>query len=83
MRCLTMNFTKFLTLSMPEGRDTLRPTIGRILKTFAHYSLIRFKEASGKIVRRQFAKLDTVQQQILVLLDLPEPAQIFGVAGQT
>lgn len=65
---------------MPEGRDTLRPTIGRIFKAFAHYSLIRFKEASGKIVRRQFAKLDAVQQQILALLGLPEPAQIFGVA---
>jgi len=68
---------------MPEGRDTLRPTIGRILKAFAHYSLIRFKEAGGKIVRRQFAKLNAVQQQILALLGLPEPAQIFGVAGQT
>ncbi len=68
---------------MPEGRDTLRPTIGRILKAFAHYSLIRFKEAGGKIVRRQFAKLDVVQQQILALLGLPEPAQIFGTVGLT
>ncbi|MCP4255640.1 MAG: IS1634 family transposase [Candidatus Scalindua sp.] len=67
---------------MPEGRDTLRPTIGRIFKAFAHYSLIRFKEG-GKIVRRQLAKLDAVQQQILALLGLPEPAQIFGIAGQT
>jgi hypothetical protein len=68
---------------MPEGRDTLHPTIGRIFKVFAQYSLIRFKEVSGKIVRRQFAKLDAVQQQILALLDLPEPAQIFGVMGVT
>lgn len=68
---------------MPEGRDTLRPTIGRIFKCFAHYSLVRFKTACGKIVRRQFAKLDAVQQQILTLLGLPEPAQIFASIGFT
>ena len=63
---------------MPEGRDHLRPTVPRILKAFAHYSVVRIRNADGSLVGRQFAKLDAVQQQILDALGLPGPAEIFG-----
>jgi hypothetical protein len=63
---------------MPEGRDHLRPTVPRILKAFAHYSVVRIRNADGSLVGRQFAKLDAVQQQILDVLGLPGPAEIFG-----
>ncbi len=63
---------------MPEGRDHLRPTVPRILKAFAHYSIVHIRRADGSLVRRQFAKLDDVQQQILDVLRLPCPAEQFG-----
>jgi hypothetical protein len=63
---------------MPEGRDHLRPTVPRILKAFAHYSVVRIRNADGSLVGCQFAKLDAVQQQILDVLGLPGPADIFG-----
>lgn len=63
---------------MPEGRDNLRPTIERIFKAFAQYSLVRAKGTDGTLLRCQFAKLDPVQQQILDVLGLPQPAEIFG-----
>jgi hypothetical protein len=63
---------------MPEGRDHLRPTVPRILKAFAHYSIVHIRRADGSLVRRQFAKLDDVQQQILDVLGLPYPAELFG-----
>jgi transposase len=63
---------------MPEGRDHLRPTVPRILKAFAHYSVVRIRNANGSLVGYQFAKLDAVQQQILDVLGLPCPAELFG-----
>ena len=63
---------------MPEGRDNLRPTIPRILKAFAHYSIIHVRRSDGTILGRQFAKLDAVQEQILDLLGFPCPAEEFG-----
>lgn len=62
---------------MPEGRDNLRPTVERLFKAFAHYSLVRVKDATGTLLGCQFARLDPVQQQILDILGLPQPADIF------
>jgi len=62
---------------MPEGRDHLRPTVPRILKAFAHYSIVCIRHTEGSLVGRQFAKLDPVQQQILDVLGLPGPAELF------
>jgi len=63
---------------MPEGRDHLRPTVPRILRAFAHYSVVYVQHADGRLARRQFAKVDSVQQQILEVLGLPHPAELFG-----
>jgi len=63
---------------MPEGRDHLRPTVPRILKVFAHYSVVHLRRKDGRLLARQFAKLDPVQQQILDLLGWPDPAQLFA-----
>ena len=63
---------------MPEGRDHLRPSVPRILKAFAHYSVVRIRHTDGSLVGRQFAKLNAVQQQILDVLGLPYPAELFG-----
>jgi len=63
---------------MPEGRDHLRPTVPRMLKAFAHYSIVYVRRADGSLARRQFAKVDAVQQQILDVLGLPHPAELFG-----
>ena len=63
---------------MPEGRDNLRPTVKRLFKAFAQYSLVRVKGTDGTLLHRRFAKLDRVQQQILDVLGLPQPAEIFG-----
>lgn len=61
---------------MPEGRDHLRPTVSRILKAFAHYSIVRIRHIDGSLGGRQFAKLNPVQQQILDVLELPSPAEL-------
>jgi transposase len=63
---------------MPEGRDTLQPTVARILRAFADYSLVLLKRADGRLVRRQFARLNAVQQQILDVLEIPYPEALFG-----
>jgi hypothetical protein len=63
---------------MPEGRDHLKPTISRILQVFAHYSLVRIRYLDGTLAGRHFAKLDAVQQQILDVLGLPSPAELFA-----
>ncbi len=63
---------------MPEGRDTLRPTIPRILKAFAHYSIVHVRSSDGMLIGRQFAKLNAVQEQILDVLGFPCPAEVFG-----
>ena len=62
---------------MPEGRDHLRPTVPRILNAFAHYSVVHVRGADGSLIGCQFAKLDAVQQQILNVLGLPSPAELF------
>jgi len=61
---------------MPEGRDTLKPTVTRILKAFAHYSIVHIKGWDG--LGYQFAQLNPVQQQILDVLGLPSPTELFG-----
>lgn len=66
---------------MPEGRDTLRPTVKRLFKAFADYSLVLVKDKQGRTVASRFACLNEVQEQILKVLELPEPAEIFARAA--
>jgi transposase len=61
---------------MPEGRDSLRPTVTRLFKAFADYSLVQVKEACGRVVESRFARLHPVQAHILELLGLPQPAEL-------
>lgn len=61
---------------MPEGRDSLRPTVTRLFKAFADYSLVQVKEARGRVVESRFARLNPVQAPILELLGLPQPAEL-------
>jgi transposase len=63
---------------MPEGRDTLRPTVARLFKAFADYSLVQVKEAGGRVLESRFARLNPVQAHILKLLGLPQPAELFA-----
>lgn len=63
---------------MPEGRDTLRPTVKRLFKAFADYSLVLVKDERGQTVTSRFARLNLVQEQILKVLGLPGPAEIFA-----
>ena len=62
---------------MPEGRDTLRSSLERIFKAFADYSLMQVKNGQGQVIESRFACLNPVQAQILRLLGLPRPAEIF------
>lgn len=62
---------------MPEGRDNLKPTVTRILKAFAHYSIVCLLHADGSLAGWQFAKLNAVQQQILDVLGWPSPEELF------
>jgi len=61
---------------MPEGRDSLRPTVTRLFKAFADYSLVQVKEACGRVVESRLARLNPVQAHILELLGLPQPAEL-------
>jgi transposase len=61
---------------MPEGRDSLRPTVTRLFKAFADYSLVQVKETCGRVVESRFARLNPVQAHILELLGLPQPAEL-------
>jgi len=63
---------------MPEGRDTLKPTVARILRAFADYSLVLIKWADGRLLQRQFARPNPVQQQILNVLEMPHPEALLG-----
>src|SRR6266481_4965911 len=63
---------------MPEGRDTLKPTVARILRAFADYSLVLIKGGDGRLMQREFARPNSVQQQILEVLELPHPEVLFG-----
>ncbi len=63
---------------MPEGRDTLRPTIGRIFKAFANFSLVQLRNTDGTILMRRFTTLDPVQKQIWELLGLGQPETFFN-----
>src|SRR5256885_12860741 len=63
---------------MPEGRDTLKPTVTRILRAFADYSLVLIKGGDGRLMQREFARPNSVQQQILEVLELPHPEVLFG-----
>jgi len=61
---------------MPEGRDSVRPTVTRLFKAFADSSLVQVKEACGRVVESRFARLHPVQAHILELLGLPQPAEL-------
>lgn len=63
---------------MPEGRDTLRPTAERLFLAFADYTLVQIKDKHGQVVFSRFAKLNPVQEQILKVLNLPLPWEIFA-----
>lgn len=63
---------------MPEGRDNLRPTIERLFKAFADYSLVLVQDTQGRVVEARFARLTPVQEQIRRVLGLPQPAEIFA-----
>lgn len=67
-----------ITGLMPEGRDTLHPTVARLFKSFADYSLGQVKNACGRVVESRFARLNPVQAHILKLLGLPRPAELFA-----
>lgn len=69
-----------ITGLMPEGRDTLRPTVERLFKGFANDSLVQVKDVHGQVVETRFARLNPVQEQILRVLGLPWPAQLFARA---
>ncbi|MFQ5859622.1 MAG: IS1634 family transposase [Anaerolineae bacterium] len=63
---------------MPERRDTLRPRVQRLFKAFADYSLVQVRNAQGQVMETRFARLNPVQEQILKVLGLPQPAEIFA-----
>lgn len=63
---------------MPEGRDTLKPTVPRLLRAFADDRLVLIKGRDGRLLGREFAQLNSVQQQILDCLGLPTPELLFG-----
>ena len=63
---------------MPEGRDTLRPTIERLFKAFADYSIVQVNNEQGQIVEYRFSSLNPVQEQILQVLELPHPLRHLG-----
>ena len=67
-----------LTGLMPEGRDTLHPTVARLFKAFADYSLVQVKDARGRVVESRFARLNPVQAHVLKLLGLPQPTELFA-----
>jgi hypothetical protein len=58
---------------MPEGRDTLQPTVARLLRAVADDSLVRIKWADGHLLQRQCARPNPVQQPILPVLEMPHP----------
>jgi transposase len=61
---------------MPEGRDTLHPSVARLFKAFADYSLVQVKDACGRVVESRFSRLNPVQAHILKLLGLAPPAEL-------
>jgi hypothetical protein len=63
---------------MPEGRDTLKPTVTRILRAFADYRLVLIKGGDGRLVQREFARPNSVQQPSLEVRELPHPTVVFG-----
>jgi transposase len=63
---------------MPEGRDNLRPTVARLFKAFADYSLVVVQDAQGRLVETRLARLNPVQEQIWQVLGLPQPAVLFA-----
>jgi transposase len=67
-----------ITGLMPEGRDTVHPTVARLFKAFADYSLVQVKDARGWIVETRFARLNPVQTHILKVIGLPQPAELFA-----
>lgn len=67
-----------ITGLMPEGRDTVHPTVARLFKAFADYSLVQVKDARGRVVESRFARLNPVQAQILKMIGLPQPAELFA-----
>jgi hypothetical protein len=66
---------------MPEGRDTLHPTVARLFKALTDYSLVQVQDARGRVVAARFARLQPVHAQILKLIGLPQPAELFAQPG--
>ena len=63
---------------MPEGRDTLQPTVPRLLRAFADDSIVLIQGMDGRLLGRAFAQLNAVQEQILDCLEFPTPEVLFG-----
>ena len=63
---------------MPEGRDTLKPTVPRLLRAFADDRIVLIKGMDGRLLGRAFAQLNSVQEQILDCLEFPTPEVLFG-----
>jgi hypothetical protein len=63
---------------MPAGRDTVHPTVARLFKAFADYSLVQVKKACGRVVESRFARPNPVQAPLLKWLGLAPPAELFA-----
>ena len=63
---------------MPERRDSVRPTVERLFKAFADYSVVQIKDGQGRVIETRFAQLNSVQEQILKVLGLPQPAELLA-----
>jgi len=63
---------------MPEGRETLKPTVPRLLRAFADDRIVLIKGMDGRLLGRAFAQLNSVQEQILDCLEFPTPEVLFG-----
>jgi hypothetical protein len=63
---------------MPEGRETLKPTVPRLLRAFADDRLVLIKGRDGRLLGRAFAQFHSVQEQMVDCLEFPTPAVLFG-----
>lgn len=66
-----------LTGLMPAGRETLHPTVARLFKACTDDSLVQVKDARGRVVEARCARLHPVQAQLLKMIGLPQPAELF------
>ena len=52
--------------------------MARILRAFGDDSVVLIQTADGRLLGRQVARPNRVQQQILAILGLPHPEVVFG-----